>query len=402
MTVGEYHSNLLATMRCFPDEIDGLAPDYVATNLAVPLANAVDTSFGEAAQVPLDELFRTLHQLDGDLEVLNRMSGQVDSGRGLFEHWAKYWTSVSPAVEVVRALVREVLSPKLPRIRERLTTFRTSLLVRSYVSSRSAKLRIGLPSFRANPTAHFAKRALLAVWRFLNLGFTRAKFEATVNGKDFVGCLKKVKVYREFQGRASVRRTRLLCFETDLLVEFEKFTLDDPLIEDVDKEASHHVPNSSFTGIGANYASTLRQNLEKQIEAAVPQIEASIDCVSNGWISLSSRLTWLMINAAACVTSIITTCSMHNVTMWFRAAIGVGLWLTLDCILALYSQGKLKTEIAESLLDAGQAKLEEASSLYAAEVANRVNDRLLDEVLKKVQVQLSPRPLQRALTKSLK
>lgn len=402
MTLDEYHSELLTTLRRFPDKIDGHAPDYVATNLALPLADAVDKSFAEAAQVSLEELFRTLHQLDGDLEILHRMSGRADSGRGLYEHWAKYWTSVSPAVEVVRALVREVLSPKLPSIRGRLETFRTTLAVRSYTSARSAVLRNGTPRFQTDPAGHPARRALVAVWRFLNLGFRSATFDATVAGQDFVSCLEKVEVYREYQGGTSVNKTRKLRFDTDLLQEFEKFTLDDPLVKNVDKEASHHVPNSSFTGIGSNYASTLRKAFERQSEATVPPIEASIDCVSNGWTSLSSRLNWLMINAVGCVAGIALAFSVHIANSWLRVAVGAFLWLIVDCILALYSKGKLKTELADALLRDGQATLAASSTRHATEVAKRVNDRLLDEVLREVQVHLSPRPLQRALTKSLK
>ena len=81
---------------------------------------------------------------------------------------------------------------------------------------------------------------------------------------------------------------------------------------------------------------------------------------------------------------------------------GATICLGVDCILALCSKRKLGTEIAKALLDEGQKSLEVTSTRCAEDLASQVNDRLLGEVLKEVQVQLSPRPLQRALTKSLK
>lgn len=402
MSAEKYETDLWSELRVFTNRVQEVGPDYLAANLALPLSRAVDKSFSDAAGCSLDELFQTLHRLDSDLETLRQLSNASEPCRGLYENWARYWTSVSPGLEVVRMLVREVLLPKLGPVRERLATFCTTLQVRSYVNEDCPFMRNGTPHFTSDPTRSLARRVWVAVWRIANLGFRPATFSSSIPSRDFINCLEKVETYQGYEGGSSVKKTRRQLFQQDLLVEFEQFTLRDPLIVNVDREASFHVPNSSFTGIGSNYASTLRKAFERQCEATVQPIEAGIECVSNGWISLSSRLNWLMINVAGCVAGISLACSVQLFGSWPRVALGASLWLTVDCILVMYSKRKLKTELAKSLLDEGQASLAAASTRCVSEVAKRVSDRLLDEVLRDVQVQLSPRPLQRALTKSLK
>ncbi len=402
MSAEKYGTDLWSELRSFTDRVQEVGPDYLAANLALPLSRAVEQSFSDAAGSSLDELFQTLHSLDSDLETLRQMANAREPSRGHYENWAKYWTSVSPGLEVVRMLVREVLLPKLGPVRERLKTFCTALQIRAYVNEGCPTLREGTPQFASDPPRPLAKRVWVVLWRVANLGFRRATFSSCVTHHNFVNCLEKVEVYSEYEGGIQVKKTRRLRFDQDLLVEFELFALRDPLIVNVDTEASRHVPNSSFTGIGTNYASTLRKIFGRQFHNRAAPIVASVNCVSNGWISLSCRLSWIMINAAGLVAGVAVASTLPTPVTWIRAVMGATICLGVDCILALCSKRKLGTEIAKALLDEGQKSLEVTSARCAEDLVSQVNDRLLGEVLKEVQVQLSPRPLQRALTKSLK
>ncbi|KAA0225911.1 hypothetical protein FCG40_05455 [Fimbriimonadia bacterium ATM] len=395
MTIDDYFESLTTALRQYVEAFRKSGEEFVRDGLAEPLDVEVLRAIKEATGADHWDLLRVLGKLDKDLEELRRLARHTEPAPGHYENWTRYWITASPQIGVVRQLVREILTPQLARVRSRLVEFRTSKQVYRYVTPRKLRFRVEGPAFTMPERQGRFRSLMRTVVRLICLGFRKAEFVGSLGGEAFASMLQREEVHSVVQSGSKRTIRKLIPLEVDFAREFSQFAAKDPIMEAADVIATEHVPNAVFSGIARHFANAVEERIRALYRTSFPAVEARVSCISNGWISLSRRMPPALI--AAVSTAVASVLAYRSTGLGSGWTSGPTAWVLIGLLMAKMSSLMLRTELANALIRTGGQQLSDAAIQWAHQVADQVDDDMMASVVANVGVQLSPRPLQRAL-----
>jgi hypothetical protein len=382
--VEEYKRDLTAELRRQPEQMQALAQGYIADNVARPLADAVERSFRDVAQTDLDQLFRTLHALDQDLHALRELRNDPDAAPGHYELWARYWTSISPDMEIVKGLVADVVLPRLPELREDVAAFRLPdpglLSFRefdAYWQDKAAEPRLG--PVEEGPQSW-------GRW-LLTLGARRRTLRSSCPAAGAIGQLQ-----------LRTGPTADQSFEKAITEQFRQWLESIPLIQKMDVEASRQVPNATFSGFGPLFCRDVSRTFATALETEKIQLldrvlRAETKVLALGPLALAPLPPPGVTVLAGLASSLAALISAGL----FWTPLGGGIMALLGGLSLYQVRRQLRLAARRELVRLAEVLVERA----AARTAALVNVDLINRLIERIAVQLNPRPLQRALNGSL-
>jgi hypothetical protein len=379
--IEEFKQQVIPALREQTRNIAAPCRDYLGDNIAKPLSLSVESTFQDAMQHSTLEMCGILRRLDEDLKVLRGFQGTAGTSVSHFESWARYWTSVTKQMDVIRKLFHEGVVAHLPEIRQQISC---------YHSTQRQMVRYGALRRTVRTTAQI-------------------KVEEPPRGEVALSGRKGLLRFDPAILSATIKEPHIWTIFPDLArksnTHFAEYIREIPLIRDMDQAIAGKIPDAQISGLKDAFITRSMNEFDRGMLAVIAQTSAHVSIrirIYRGIIPLPASFNTAVFCTIVIVSGLVgvfVACKMpHNIS-----GLTAGSLTALAAFIAIIFA--ISKSVSRKLCRLMQAELKktisEGLSKTAQGVAEKLDVKMAEEILQQATINLSPRPLQRALAKSL-